>query len=232
MTDQGMMTKGEREDLQRLVRQREKILKEAAKQRSAELLADFENQMGQEFSFDQDPVWALLAEDAKAFQKKADQMMAESCAKRGVPKRFAPSWSVHWNHRGYDNLLDKRKAELRRMARTQIAAIEQKAIVDIGMRSVEAQTALAMAGLTSEAAQNFLQALPSIEKLMPSLSFAEVAGEADPPVAEQLVSSNALRQRRFRERQAALQKGNAEGVTSALCNGSETPEGDDSPEAV
>ena len=31
-----------------------------------------------------------------------------------------------------------------------------------------------------------------------------VAGEADPPVAEQLVSSNALRQRRFRERQTAL----------------------------
>jgi tellurite resistance protein len=42
--------------------------------------------------------------------------------------------------------------------------------------------------------------LPKIEVLMPALSFAEVAGEADPPVAEQLVSSNALRQRRYRER--------------------------------
>jgi hypothetical protein len=48
------MSKGEREDLQRLVRQREKVMKSAAQQRSAELLADFENQMGQEFSFDQD----------------------------------------------------------------------------------------------------------------------------------------------------------------------------------
>jgi hypothetical protein len=43
------MTKWEREDLQRLVRQREKVFKSAAKQRSAELIADFENQMGQEF---------------------------------------------------------------------------------------------------------------------------------------------------------------------------------------
>jgi hypothetical protein len=40
------MTRDERENLQRLVRQREKVLKSAAKQRSAELIADFENQMG------------------------------------------------------------------------------------------------------------------------------------------------------------------------------------------
>ena len=57
MTAHTTMTKGEREDLQRLVRQREKVLKAAARQRSAELLADFENQMGQEYSFDHDEVW-------------------------------------------------------------------------------------------------------------------------------------------------------------------------------
>ena len=45
-----IMTRAEREDLQRLVRQREKVLRSAAKQRSAELLADFENQMGSEYS--------------------------------------------------------------------------------------------------------------------------------------------------------------------------------------
>ena len=36
-----IMTRSEREDLQRLVRQREKVLKSAAKQRSSELVADF-----------------------------------------------------------------------------------------------------------------------------------------------------------------------------------------------
>jgi hypothetical protein len=41
-----MMMKSACEDLQRLVRQREKVLKSAAKQRSAELLADFENPDG------------------------------------------------------------------------------------------------------------------------------------------------------------------------------------------
>ena len=58
--DAATMTKGEREDLQRLIRQREKVLKSAAKQRSAELLADFENQMGQEYKFDDDKVVAWL----------------------------------------------------------------------------------------------------------------------------------------------------------------------------
>jgi hypothetical protein len=48
------MTKYERDDLHRLIRQREKVLKSAAKQRSAEVLADFENQMGQEYRFDDD----------------------------------------------------------------------------------------------------------------------------------------------------------------------------------
>ena len=65
------MTKSEREDLQRLVRQREKVLKSAARQRSAEMLADFENQMGQEYSFDQDEVWAAAINSVKPLVDKA-----------------------------------------------------------------------------------------------------------------------------------------------------------------
>ena len=41
------------------------MLKSAAKQRSAELLADFENQMGSEYSFDEDEVWAKAYEAAE-----------------------------------------------------------------------------------------------------------------------------------------------------------------------
>src|SRR3712207_2551468 len=52
------MTKGEREDLQRLIRQREKVLKSAARERSAQLVAEFENQLGSQYAFDQDEVWA------------------------------------------------------------------------------------------------------------------------------------------------------------------------------
>jgi hypothetical protein len=39
---------------------------------------------------------------------------------------------------------------------------------------------------------------------MPRLIYSEVSGETEPPIIEPLVSPNTLRQRRFRERQAAL----------------------------
>jgi hypothetical protein len=200
MTDR--ITKGERDDLQRLIRQREKVLKSAAKQRSAELLADFENQMGSEFSFDDDEVWRQATEAEQVEVDKANQKIAARCRALGIPDRFAPSLSVHWRTRGYDNLIDKRKTELRRMATTEIEAMERKAITEIEMSCLDAHTKIAIAGLTSQAAHAFVEALPGVDQWMPRLSYAEIAGETEPPIAEQLVTPNALRQRRFRERKA------------------------------
>ena len=50
---------------------------------------------------------------------------------------------------------------------------------------------------------------------MPALSYQELAGEAEPPMVEQLISPNALRQRRYRERQKALRDGDVT-ATAAL----------------
>jgi hypothetical protein len=211
------ITKAEREDLQRLVRQREKVLKSAAKQRSAELLADFENQMGQQYSFDQDEVWAQAKKIADAEIAKAQKTVTARCRELGIPDRFAPSLSLYCYSRGYDNAVESRRKELRRMAQTQVAAIEQKAIVEIELSCLKAQEQIAIAGITSEAAQQFIKHLPGIDALMPCLSFAEIAGETDPPIAEQLVAPNVLRQRRYRERQRAL-RGDVT-VTPTLRNG-------------
>ena len=194
-----VITKGEREDLQRLVRQREKVLKSAAKQRSAELIADFENQMGQEYSFDQDEIWKQAVQSVEPLVAKAQKTVAARCRELGIPERFAPSIRLDWRSRGYDNTIDRRKAELRRMAQTQIEAIERKAVVEIETSCLDAQTQLAIAGLSSDAARQFIERLPAVSDLMPKLSYAEIAGEAEPPIAEQLVSPNTIRQRRFRE---------------------------------
>jgi hypothetical protein len=212
------MNKGEREDLQRLIRQREKVLKSAAKQRSAELLADFENQMGQEYSFDQDTVWEQAEKVAEREVQKAQKLVAARCRELGIPDQFAPKLSLHWHARGYGNAIKERRAELRRMAETQVASIEAKAVTEIELSCLKAQEKIALAGLTSEAARLFIEKLPGIETLMPPLSFAEVAGEAEPPVAEQLISSNALRQRRFREKQAALRRNASEALRAPLRN--------------
>jgi hypothetical protein len=202
-----IITKTEREELQRLVRQREKVLKSAAKQRSAELLADFENQMGQEYSFDQDAVWQQAMETVEPVVEKAQKTIAARCRELGIPEGFAPRLNLYWVNRGYENLIEKRRKELRVMAKTQIGAIEQKAFVQIELSCLDAQEKIALGGLTSDAAKLFVETLPKIETLMPALSFAEIAGEADPPIAEQLLSSNALRQQRYRDRQKALRNG-------------------------
>jgi hypothetical protein len=206
------VTKGEREDLQRLIKQREKVMKSAAQQRSAELLADFENQMGQEYAFDQDETWTEAVRTVEPLVKKAQAQIAERCRELGIPERFAPSVRLNWSARGYGNTIEKRRGELRTMAKARIAAIEAKARTEIEMSCLQGQEQIALAGLTSDAARAFIEKLPGIATLMPRLSFAEVAGEAEPPVAEQLISSNALRQRRFRKRQAALQRNATEAL--------------------
>jgi hypothetical protein len=211
------MSKSEHEDLQRLVRQRERVLTSAAKQRSTELAADFENQMGQQYSFDQDEVWTEAVRLAEAEVGKANARIAERCPQLGIPQRFAPFLKNVWFDRD-ENMLKERRSELRKMAQTRIAAIERKAITEIQVSCLAAQERIALAGLCSEAAREFIDQLPSIEALMPKLAFAQIADEAEPPVAEQLVSPNALRQRRYRERHrnaAVTHESNAEDGSAA-----------------
>jgi hypothetical protein len=65
--------------------------------------------------------------------EKAQQQIAKRCRELGIPERFAPSLDLDWRHRGYDNMVAKRKTELRHMAETRVAAIEAKAITEIEM---------------------------------------------------------------------------------------------------
>jgi hypothetical protein len=109
MTDT-IMIKGEREDLHRLIRQREKVMKSAAKHRSAELLDDFENQMGQQFSFDQDEVWKQATKVAEREVEKAQRLLAARCRELGIPEHFAPSLDLHWFSRG-ENAVKGRRQE-------------------------------------------------------------------------------------------------------------------------
>src|SRR5215217_4190668 len=131
-TDQ-KMTKGEREDLQRLIRQREKVLKSAAKERSAQLLAEFENQLGARYSFDADPVWAEVTKLAEREVEKAQKQVAARCAELGIPKEFAPSLNLSWYRRG-ENAVKDRRTELRKVAQTRIEATERQAVVEIEMQ--------------------------------------------------------------------------------------------------
>jgi hypothetical protein len=194
-------------------------------QRSAELLADFENQLGQIYSFDQDAIWKQAHAAAHAEVDKANARITAQCAKLGIPPQFAPSMEVHWYSRG-ENATQKRREELRTMAEARIDAIEQAAMVEIGRITVEAQTIVTLSGLTSEAARAFCDKLPPVETLMPQLSYEEIAGEAKPTIVEQLLSPNAMSQKRWRERNKAAAVTSHNGAEASR-NGAETPITDD-----
>jgi hypothetical protein len=167
------MTKSEREDLARLIRNREKVMKTAAGQRSAELLAEFEQQLASIYSYDQDEVWRQAVEAANAAVQDAEQKIVARCAELGIPARFAPSIRSYWNGRG-ENAVKERRGELRAVAKSRIAAIEKAACTKIEMACLEAQAQVIAHGLTSAAAIQFFDEMPTVEVLMPSLEMTSV----------------------------------------------------------
>jgi hypothetical protein len=80
------LSNNERERLLRAARLRDKVAKTAAAERSAVLLADFEQQLASVYSFDQSEIWAQAYQAAK----KAIDTASRAVAGLGIPKRFAP----------------------------------------------------------------------------------------------------------------------------------------------
>lgn len=167
------MTKAEREDLIRLIKQRERVAKTAAEQRSAAMLAEFECQVSACHAFATNEVWRASVEATqKAAQDAMEKIMAE-CDKLGIPKDFQPRLSFSWAQRG-ENAYEARRAELRRVAKAEIDAMEKVARVQIEQASVQAQTEVIANGLTSAAAIEFLRSMPAIETMMPALDVSAI----------------------------------------------------------
>ncbi len=167
------MTKGERAELGALIRKRERVMKAAAKERSAHLLAEFDTQSAQIYGFDDDEVWKEAALAAKAAAEQAGEIIAARCRELGIPPEFAPGVSFGWYGRG-QNAVASRRAELRRMAKSKIEKIEAEAITKIERLSLAAQTDIVISGLESAAAKEFLERMPSVEALMPQVDAGEM----------------------------------------------------------
>ncbi len=163
-----VMTRRDREDLARLARLRERVAKTSASQRKAELLADFERQLGAIHSYDDDETWRALKDDAQQAVDEADRRVAERCRELGIPSRFRPFLHLSWHGRG-ENAAKERRAELRRIATTRLDALEKQAKAEIEARSAVIQTEILAGGLETSAARAFLESMPTPEALMPPL---------------------------------------------------------------
>ena len=167
------MTKSERTELGQLIRKRERVMKSIASERALTLLAEFDAQSAAIYSFDQDEVWEKSAKEAEKVVTNANKTIAQRCKELGIPKEFAPSLVFGWMERG-QNMVRSRRVELRRMAKSRIDAIEKEACAKIERLSLTAQTEVIANGLESAAARQFLENMPEIDVMMPTLNAVEL----------------------------------------------------------
>jgi hypothetical protein len=160
-------TAREREELVKLSRRHERFATTMAKQRTAQLMADVEEQLAAVYK-DDDERWREVTVEAKAVVDAANEHILARCREFGIPEELAPALSLGWAGRG-ENFSKERRAELRRVAQTRLAAVEQAAITEIQRACLAFETAVLAGGLVSDAARSLLDRLPSAEALMPPL---------------------------------------------------------------
>jgi hypothetical protein len=159
------MTKGERDELAKLLRRREKLAMGDVDRAAAERLADFEQQMASIYAPTDDERWAELHARADAVVREADEAIAERCRELGIPERFRPRLGLNWHDRG-ENASAHRRSELRTVAKTRIDAMAKAAKVEVERQSVNVQTQIVASGLTTDEAREFLLAMPTPESLV------------------------------------------------------------------
>lgn len=167
------MTKGERAELGQLIRKQERVMKAAASERSAKLMAEFEQQMDESFSFNDDAIWKQAVDGAKEILADGNRQIAQRSKELGIPAEFAPSLSFWWNDKG-QNAVKSRREELRRIAKRKIDGMEAEARTKIEAMSLSAQTEVIAHGMKSEAARSFLEKMPSLDSLMPRVTQADI----------------------------------------------------------
>lgn len=172
------MTKGEREELKRLARERARVAKHDAQRRTADLKAMFEHQLADAYSFNSEETWSQAVQIAREECAEAQRRIEGRCGALGIPLAMHPLVKFDWQTRGPFQIAANQQ-NLRRAAHQRISAQERAAIAEIDRAALDIQTNLVRAGLTSDAAVEFLSAMPSVNDLMPPVNMDEI--DPSPP---------------------------------------------------
>ena len=138
MTESNTMTKGERNSLERLMRDRAKVAKNEIDSHAGRLLATIEAQLAATYP-ENHTAWADVTEHARRVIAEADTQIAQRCRELGIPERFRPSIECRWYNRG-ENAMRDRRAELRRVAQTELMARMKAAKNEVDRRTLDLVT--------------------------------------------------------------------------------------------
>lgn len=167
------ISRTERIELARLVKLRARVAKEDIATREAALLADVEAQLAAHYS-SRHEAWVEITEGARKAVADADSEIAARCRALGIPEQLRPRITTSWYDRG-ENADKSRRAELRKVAQTRLAANARAAKVEIDRSAADLLTQLAAGALESSESRSFLEAMPTIDQLMPRLVLPELS---------------------------------------------------------
>jgi hypothetical protein len=167
------LNRHESHDLSMIIKDRSKVLRAHAEEQAAACMADFERQLATSYAFDQDEVWKKATLEAQRVVQESQALIAKRCKQLGIPPTFAPSISASWQGRG-ENMLASRRAELRRVAQSSIAAMTKAAITKIEKQALDLRAQVVGMGLLSPDAKMFLESLAPVEESMRALDFGEI----------------------------------------------------------
>lgn len=204
MSDSDRMTSRERSDLAALIRRRERVAKTATNEVKAQRLADLEVQLASAYAAE-DERFADVTRFAQQVLARANQEIQRRCEEMAIPERFRPGLELSWRGRG-ENATAERRAELRRVGQAQADADQKQALTRIEAASVDAQTELLRDGLTTSAARQWLDSLPTADQLLPALEVSSLLAalpghQSDEPLSERY---NRWDKREWRLDRAAL----------------------------
>ncbi|MEM5312755.1 hypothetical protein VSR72_13520 [Paraburkholderia sp. JHI869] len=159
------MSAKERNTLIEIAKTRARVAKGEIDRRAAHLRAECERELCAVSA--EDEAWRDIVDEAKAAAKHADEELARRCKARGIRASFRPTIYSNFYGRG-ENATRERRAELRKLAETLIAADAKEAKHEIEKWTAEVMMLLMAGLLESAAARASLDTLPSIEALLPA----------------------------------------------------------------
>jgi hypothetical protein len=166
------MTKAERDELARLIRQRAKVDRANIDARRAELLADFEQSMATVYDRE-DAAWRDIWEDAQRQHREIEERLKQRADELGIPHLFRPRAIELWMRRGQNEDPDRRR-EFRKVAETRLDAMARRAKLRVDEAEVATLGKIVAHGLTTTLAVEFLAAMPQVGELMQPLDRAEI----------------------------------------------------------
>jgi hypothetical protein len=179
VTDNDRMSKNEREELGRLLRQKARVAKAHVKLRKKDQMADFAEKIAAKY----DPVdlgletaYNEALETGRRMQDQINAGMDARLEELGVAKHFRGrglTVVVMWEGRG-ENSTASRRVELLRVAQTAADAAEQRAIVAIDTKVLQLEELLTRSQLRSHEANRLLESFPTVESLLPPLDLTDV----------------------------------------------------------